>query len=79
MQSCDIREPDEWLGVGRNNLKIEELNDLRRTVATAQALDSIHARIGKHGHKITRTQFGAARSPVGARQCALGQLDTVSL
>jgi len=39
MQSCDIREPDEWLGVGRNNLKIEERNDCfqKRSMATMRA------------------------------------------
>ncbi len=79
MQRRYIREPYEWFGVGCNDIEIEERDDLRGTVSAAQALDGIHARIGKHGHKITRAQFGVARSPVGARQGALGQLDAISL
>src|ERR1700681_3589898 len=78
MQRCNIREPYEWFGMGCDNLEIEERDNLRGTVATAQALDSIDTRVCKHLHQVTRAQFGTARRPVGARQCTLSQLDAVS-
>src|SRR5690348_7271979 len=62
-----------------NDLEIELRNNLRRAVATAQALDDIDARIGKHRHQISSARFGFAREPILALERSFGQLDTIAM
>jgi hypothetical protein len=79
MQSSDIREANEWLGMSSNNLEIQERNDLRRAIATTQALDCIDISIIEHCHQILRAALWATCNPACAFERTFSQLDAIPM